>query len=292
MERRPDANIWILSDRRYLAQCMPTALIEWLRAEGHPPEVVVADAGPRVCSVAPLDEALIPSVWARLQPGDVVVTRSRDVFALSLLEEAEARRCRPLDAGDDVQRVRQKATCALHLARRGVPVPPTLLASEPSDLDELPASAFPLVIKPVLGDNAQGVRVVADRAELEAYEWRGGPLIAQAYVDAGGFDTKVYVVGDRVWATRRPGPLSDRSDPVTPVPLTPALRRIADGCREEFGLRLFGVDVLESEGRLAVVDVNEFPNYTGVVDAAEAIGELVLAEAGRTRGSAPERLSA
>jgi glutathione synthase/RimK-type ligase-like ATP-grasp enzyme len=95
-----------------------------------------------------------------------------------------------------------------------------------------------------------------------------------------------------VWATRRPGPLSDRDDPVTPVAITPALEDIAQGCREEFGLKLFGVDVLESEGRLAIVDVNEFPNFTGVREAPAAIGALVLEEARRTRGSAPERMSA
>ena len=108
-------------------------------------------------------------------------------------------------------------------------------------------------------------------------------VIAQAYVEAGGFDIKLYVVGDEVWATRRPGPLSDREDPMTRVEVTPALRRIAEGCRREFGLRLFGVDVLECGGRLAIVDVNEFPNYTGVDEAPAAIGELVLGGRGRRR---------
>jgi glutathione synthase/RimK-type ligase-like ATP-grasp enzyme len=58
--------------------------------------------------------------------------------------------------------------------------------------------------------------------------------------------------------------------------VTPALRRIADGCRAEFRLPLFGVDVLESADGLAIVDVNEFPNYTGVAEAPAAIGRLLL----------------
>ncbi len=283
--------VWVLTDRRYLDQRMPAALIEWLRGEGCAPTIIVADDGARLCSVAPLTQSLVPSAWERLEPGDLVVTRSRDAFALALLEEAEARQARTLDGAQAVQRVRHKATCALGLARRGLPIPPTLLASGPDDLGGLPESAYPLVVKPVLGDNAQGVRILASRAELDSIEWDGQPLIAQAYVDAGGFDIKLYVAGEEIWATRRPGPLSDLDDPVTRVAVTPALRRIAEGCQQEFGLTLFGVDVLESEDRLAIVDVNEFPNYTGVEEAPAAIGALVLAEAERSPVTTPERMS-
>jgi ribosomal protein S6--L-glutamate ligase len=284
------ATVWVLTDRRYLGQRMPSALIEWLRAEGHSPVIVVADEGVRISSVAPLAESLLPSAWALLEPGDLVVIRSRDPFALALLEEAEARGGRTLDGTYAIQRVRHKATCALGLARRGLPIPPTVLASGPDDLSKLPESAFPLVVKPVLGDNAQGVRIVTTRGELDPAYWDGDPLIAQGYVDAGGFDLKLYVVGDQVWATRRPGPLSDLDDPVIRVDVTPALQSIADGCREEFGLRLFGVDVLQSGDRLAIVDVNEFPNYTGVEEAPAAIGELVLAEMERHGGPARARI--
>jgi glutathione synthase/RimK-type ligase-like ATP-grasp enzyme len=283
--------VWMLTDRRYLGQRMPAALIEWLDGEGFPPAIVVADDRARLCAVAPLDASLVPSVWERLEPGDLVVTRSRDTFALALLEEAEARGAHALDGAQAVHRVRHKATCALGLARRGLPIPPTLLASGPDDLGSLPESAFPLVVKPVLGDNAQGVQVLAERAELDAVQWDGQPLIAQAYVEAGGFDIKLYVAGDNVWATRRPGPLSDREDPVVRVEVTPELRHIADGCRLEFGLSLFGVDVLDCQGRLSIVDVNEFPNYTGVEEAPAAIGALVLAEAGASPVTTPERMS-
>ena len=53
--------------------------------------------------------------------------------------------------------------------------------------------------------------------------------------------------------------------------------------QSEFGLRLFGLDVLELPEGPVVVDVNEFPNYTGVDDAPAEIGRAVLemAEGGR-----------
>jgi ribosomal protein S6--L-glutamate ligase len=279
---------WILTDRRYLEQRMPSALIAWLRAQGHQPSVVVADEDARVSAITPLAGSSLPSAWAGLEPGDVVVARSRDPYALALLEEAEARGARPVDGAQAVQRVRDKVTCALGLAHRGLPVPPTLLARRAADVSDLPAAAFPLVVKPVLGDNARGVRIVARREELDDVAWDSGAHIAQAYVEAGGFDVKLYVAGDHVWATRRPGPLSDLDDPVVTVPVTPALRAIADGCRAEFGLRLFGADVVEGEAGPAIVDVNEFPNYTGVEDAPAVIGALVERELEAAAGAAKE----
>lgn len=261
--------LWILTDRRYLEQRMPIALFHWLCERGRAPSVVLADGA-------------APAIWSWLEPGDLVIARSRDPLAPALLEDAEARGAHTLDAGRAVERVRDKAACVRALAREGLPFPRTLVAEQSDDLRRLPKSAYPLVVKPVLGDNARGVRVVSARDQLDLVDWEHGPYLAQEYVDAGGVDTKLYIVGDRVWATRRASPLLGIDGGATRVPVTPALQRIADGCRRAFGLSLFGVDVLESAGRLAIVDVNEFPNYTGIDEAPEAIGSLLI-----SRRSAP-----
>jgi ribosomal protein S6--L-glutamate ligase len=270
--RRGDAGprpaIWLLSDRRYLGQRMPSALADWLRGAGRPPRVVVADGD---------------AAWAGLRAGDLVVARSRHPRALGLLDEAEARGARTLISPETMDRVRDKARCTLALGRRGLPVPRMLLTGRPEELGGLPEDAFPLVVKPVHGDNARGVRVVASRDELARLRWGDEPLLAQAYVEAGGFDVKLYVAGEHVWATRRRSPLHPSAEPPRRVPVTPALRRIAEGCRAEFGLPLFGVDVLQSADGPAIVDVNEFPNYTGVAAAPAAIGRLLLGAAGDHR---------
>jgi ribosomal protein S6--L-glutamate ligase len=243
---------------------MPMALVRWLEAHGHLPAVVVADEDPS-------------ADLAGVEAGGLVVARSRHPRAIALLEAAEARGARILDGARSMHRVRDKLACARALARAGLPVPPTLLARRPDDVLALPDSAFPLVVKPVLGDNSRGVRVVRARGELDAVEWGDELHIAQAFVDAGGIDTKLYVAGSRVWATRRPSPLRGLDEKATPVPVTAALRSIAARCRRTFGLSLFGVDVLESRRGFAIVDVNEFPNYTGVDEAPGSIGRLLLA---------------
>ncbi|HEX2103774.1 MAG TPA: hypothetical protein VHF51_08990 [Solirubrobacteraceae bacterium] len=273
---RSASAVWVLTDRRYLSQRMPSAVVEWLGAAGRAPRLVVADEGERRGHIAPVTDGGGQSTWAGLRPGDLVVARSRHPIALGLLDEAVARGAHALNAPETVQRVRDKVTCALALARRGLPVPRTLLAGRPEDFADLPDEAFPLVVKPVHGDNARGVRIVPSREDLAWVASTSEPLMAQAYVEAGGFDVKLYVAGSRVWATRRPSPLRAPDAEPCRVPVTAGLRRIADGCRAEFGLPLFGVDVLESADGLAIVDVNEFPNYTGVREAPAAIGELIV----------------
>jgi ribosomal protein S6--L-glutamate ligase len=261
--------IWLLTDARYLGQRMPSALADWLEAVGHPAETVVADD---------LDtgSAIGEQPWHGLEPGDVVVARSRHPYALSLLQLAEAFGARLLDPWPAVAAVRDKLRCSIGLARQGVPTPPTFVARRPADLAGIGADAFPLILKPVLGDNGLGLRVVASREELADLDWPEDVVLAQSYLDAAGIDLKVYVAGDAIWAVRRPSPLSAEPDVPLATPVTARVRALAHACRAEFGLSLFGLDVLELEEGPVVVDVNEFPNYTGVDAAPAAIGRAVL----------------
>jgi ribosomal protein S6--L-glutamate ligase len=276
-----DIEIWLLTDTRYLRQRMPAALAGWLAGEGTPPVLVVADRGDLVSEPwADLSSGLPP--WSGLCAGDLVVARSRHPRALALLERAEAFGARPLDCRSAIEEVRDKARCSAALARRGLPVPETFLVRTPGDLREVAADAFPLLLKPVLGDNGNGLRLVRRPDELADVEWPEEVVLAQRYVDARGIDLKVYVAGEAIWAVRRPSPLTDADDVPQPAEVTPAVRELAEACREEFGLVLFGLDVLElADGSLAIVDVNEFPNYTGVEEAPATIGRLLLEEAAR-----------
>ena len=252
---------------------MPTALASWLDSAGSPARFVVAD-DVGAARVAGADDAAAP--WPGLVAGDLVVARSRDPFALALLRLAESCGARSLDSWSAVARVRNKLRCAEALAKCDVPVPATLLVRRPEDLAALPLERFPLVVKPVLGDNARGVLIVRSPDELDEVASTEELLLAQRYVDVGGVDLKIYVAGDDVWAVRRPSPLSAAADDPLPADVTPELTELVERCRPELRLRLFGLDVVEAPEGPVVVDVNEFPNYTGVDEAPEAIGRTVL----------------
>ena len=48
-------------------------------------------------------------------------------------------------------------------------------------------------------------------------------------------------------------------------------------CGQVFGLEIYGVDAIETAEGVAVIEVNEFPNFTGVAEAPRHIAEHVLA---------------
>jgi ribosomal protein S6--L-glutamate ligase len=262
-------SVRVLSDDRYLRQRMPAALLRELERGDLPVSVVRAnDVVARVGA----------DPWADLARGDVVVARTRNSFGLALLRAAERPGVAVLPRWESVTHVRNKARAVATLAEHGIPMPRTVLGESPAALKRLSGADFPLLLKPHLGDNASGIVLVRHPLELDDLTWPDGLVVAQEFIDSGSVDLKLYGVGEHLWAVRRPSPLGG-SDRLMRAPElidpTPELAGLARACRDAFDLELYGVDVLDSPRGPLVVDVNEFPNYTGVEEAPLAIAELV-----------------
>jgi ribosomal protein S6--L-glutamate ligase len=263
--RAPSCLVTVVAERRYLSQRQPAGLIGALRAAGHQVELLEPAAPP-------------PARRLAERPPDVLVARGRSDDLLRLLDAAEAAGVAVVDPARSVRAVRDKTEMDRRLRRAGLPVPLTRRATMP-ELASLPDDAFPLVLKPRFGDNARGIRLVRDRdglaeARLDgAGHGKDGQLLAQSFVHGDGRDLKLYGVGREVVAVRRPAAaalLPDRPPPSCPVelvPVTPALRALAYRCADAFGLGLYGVDCVETQAGPVVIEVNEFPNFTGVPDA-------------------------
>ena len=268
--------VWVLTDERYLEQRMPRLLVDELRGRGLATRTLVAER--LVQSLGAEGDRLDP--WRDLRAGDVVLARTRNRAGLAMLRSAARPGVTVLTPPDPIATVRDKPRTAQALAAAGIATPVTWLVDTPALLRQLPVDRFPLLLKPHAGDNARGIVLVRGAADLDDLEWRDSMVLAQEYVESGAVDLKVYAAGDRVWAVRRPSPLvlPGRTVPtgIEPVPVTPQLRRIADACARAFDLQLFGIDVLETSRGPLVVDVNEFPNFTGVDDAVTAVADLVV----------------
>jgi ribosomal protein S6--L-glutamate ligase len=269
----PQRQIWVVTDRRYMRQRMPRALLEWLASQGHEARVVIADDGSHLSMLAPCGG---PSAWADLEQDDLVVARSRHPFALALLKEAEALGARTVGSWSAVQRVRNKVRAALVLGEHNLPTPETFLAHRPAELARVPRSRFPLLLKPFQGDNGDGIRLVRSPDELGRVEWSEPMVLAQPFIDAAGIDLKLYAADDDVWAVRRPSPLGNGGGQPVRVPVDGVLRRLARACVDAFELPLLGIDVLHGADGPSIVDVNEFPNYTGIEEAPAVIGGFLL----------------
>jgi ribosomal protein S6--L-glutamate ligase len=255
----------VVAEPRYLSQRQPAGLVEALRAAGHRVELL---------------EQAAPATASRLaaRPPDVLVARGRSDELLELLEEAEAAGVPVVDRASSVRAVRDKARMDHRLRHGSVALPRACRATR-AELAALPDDAFPLILKPRFGDNARGVRLVRDRHALAGAGIDGagrgpdGELLAQSFVPGDGRDLKLYGAGSEVVAVRRPAPVAllpgrpPPPSPVEPVPVTAALRALAHRCADIFGLSLYGVDCVETRAGPVVIEVNDFPNFTGVPDA-------------------------
>jgi ribosomal protein S6--L-glutamate ligase len=268
---RGSTTIVVVSERRYLAQAQPAGLVAALeRRGGIAARLVDADG----CALR-MDDA--PD-W--LAGADLVVVRGRSTATLTLAAHAEASGVPTVNACAATERVRDKAAMAIALTRAGVPCPSTLIGSPAALEAELGPDDFPLILKPVFGDNSEGLVLVDCHEHLRAVAWHDGVAIAQHFLPSDGLDLKLYVIGDRVFAVRKPSPfLTTRTQDEArsvPAPVTPALRELALRCGRLFGLELFGVDCIEGPDGPLVIEVNEFPNYTGVPGADDLLADHVL----------------
>ncbi|MGH8874379.1 MAG: ATP-grasp domain-containing protein [Acidimicrobiia bacterium] len=263
-------------DHRYRSHAQPAGLCDTLLRAGHDLEII--DPQHRA-------QDLGDPGW--LEGARLVVTRGRTPEALCLLAWAERLGVATINTRAAVAAVQNKGEMAAALAHRGLPTLPTLLGPPEWLAAELPASGYPYVLKPVLGDNARGLRVVGSALELAALPWLEGVALAQPYRPGDGYDLKLYVIGDQVWAVRKPAPRLEGTEtggvpgPPQQLPVTEELRWLALACGALFGLELYGVDCLEAEDGPRVVEVNDFPNYTGVPDADQGLASYV---ARRARG--------
>ena len=281
----PPLEVCVLVEARYLAQAQPAGVVRALTDRGVRVRTVVAEA-------ACVD--LSTGAWVR--GISLVLARGRSTALLSLLRSAEQSGVPVVNGAAEVQAVVDKAGMAATLSAAGVPTPTTWLGT-PADLAQLPDVVFPLVLKPVTGDNARGLVVVRTGAELAALVWPEPLALAQEFHRGEGYDVKLYVAGDAVWAVRRPSPVEetgaprDARDAGVPVPVTPPLRALARECGRLFGLELFGVDcVRRADGTYLVVEVNDFPNYRGLAAGAdEVLAEHVLSLLAPRHGPARTR---
>jgi ribosomal protein S6--L-glutamate ligase len=268
-----------LVEEQYRYDGMPIEVIGQLVAWGH--RVDVLRPGSSLVRVSDAVRAGSHDAW-------VLKTVSGGP-GLTLLEAAAAVGLTTVNDARSIRGVRDKALAAAIGRGRGLPVPVTYAAAHWKTLAEIPASEYPLVVKPADGSSGRGVHLVssADRLpDLETELTGEGLLIAQPYVRNEGTDLKVYCVAGELYATERRSPLHPgREIRERRVELSREVAAIAADVGEVYGLDLYGVDVLLGPEGPVVVDVNDFPSFRQVPEAAARVARAVLRLA-RTGGAA------
>jgi ribosomal protein S6--L-glutamate ligase len=205
---------------------------------------------------------------------DLYVLKSHTELSLSLAGALHAQGASILNPYRSCVAAQDKIVAFRLLREAGIPAPRTWTAGEPALLRVLLAEG-PLVVKPFRGHRGHGVRVVRDELDLTPVSSALGPLVIQEHVEGTGEDLKVYVIGDQVFAVRKPFSPDSFTKPGRPSAVSSEVRTIALRCGEAFGLGLFGLDLIEGPDGPVVVDLNHFPGYKGVPGAAPLIADYV-----------------
>lgn len=265
-----------LVEEQYRHDGMPVEVIRQLASWGH--QVDVLRPGGSLLRMTEAVQSSTHDAW-------VLKTVSGGP-GLTLLEAAASAGMTTINDARSIRGVRDKALAAVIGRSRGLPLPPTYASARPELLAEIPAAEYPIVVKPADGSSGRAVRLVSspDRLAALAPELAGeGLLIAQPYVANSGVDIKVYSVGGELYATERRSPLHpDHPLRERRVPLSAEVAAIAVRVGAVYDLDLYGVDVVLGPDGPMVVDVNDFPSFRQVPDAAARVARAVLGLAART----------
>jgi ribosomal protein S6--L-glutamate ligase len=245
---------------------------------------LLAARGARVESLIAEEALLRPDLWVGGR--DLHLLKSYSDLSLSLAGVLHARGARLLNPYLACLTARNKILCAQVLADASIPAPRTWVTGDLGQLRALLRETA-LIVKPFMGWRGQGVRAVRNERELEALPPLDGAVVVQELLDGPGEDLRVYVAGERMFATRKPFSSSSFSVPGRAAEVSSEVGEIALRVGRAFGLGLYGMDFIETPSGPRVVDVNYFPGYKGCPGAAEAVADYIEACA-KDRVSLPE----
>ena len=257
------------------------------QSTSHMPTVMraLSDAGVVVDVIHPVKQMLELSD-VRVEH-DLYVLKKTSRLALSIAGALHAQGAVIVNPYPVSVALRDKIITSRILQSAGVPTPDTYVASRPERLESL-LDGGPLVVKPYQGSDGFGIRVVRSVAELAAVPAGKDPVFAQRYHPPQGRDRKMYVIGGRVFGVKKVFPArtdaEKHGEPFTP---TAELREIVVRCGQAFGIDLYSVDIIESEGKPYVVDMCSIPGCRGVPDGPSHLASYLYAAAKRAARGQP-----
>jgi ribosomal protein S6--L-glutamate ligase len=230
--------------------------------------------------IGPVD-AVIPRIGASITFFGLAVVRQFEMMGVYCLNESQA-----------IARSRDKLRCLQILSRHDIGVPPTVYTRQ---ADHVPACMArvdgpPVVVK--LLEGTQGIGVIlaestmAASSVVEAFHGLDQNILIQKFIrEAKGADIRALVVGRRVVAAMRRQAVAGefrsnihRGGKAKKLRLPADYRRTALAAARVLGLRVAGVDLIESDEGPMVMEVNSSPGLEGIqkttgMDVAGAIIE-------------------
>ena len=253
----------------------------------------------RVLDVRQLTGAEALAQEERHPQADLYLLKSHAVQALEVAHVLEQRGASVVNSWAATLACQDRELQGRRMKAAGLPWPDSYYYDTLGQLleqaDTLAALPFPLIVKSRYSSRGDLVAKVDSAEQLRAYapQWSQEPVALQKFMPGDGWDIKLWVIGQQVFAARRRTPLAGAGKenyPFAPDAIPEAWVRIARAIGRAFNLHLYGVDLLISDDGPIVVDVNSFPGFRGVAGADDALVTLVenlLLTQGERDGSLP-----
>jgi RimK family alpha-L-glutamate ligase len=200
-------------------------------------------------------------------------------FDLALIRHLEKMDIFVLNSSQAIEAAKDKLQTLQLLAANKIPIPKTMLAKLPLDIDFVDKEFhYPLIIKTISGSEGKGVFLCENRDQLEDFidfmEVSRDPkvnLIIQEFVSTSkGRDVRIFVIGGRaigaMLRTAKSGKIKanfSAGGSVSSFELNPAIEWLAVESARVIGLDIAGVDILLDGENYVVNEINSSPGFEG-----------------------------
>lgn len=223
--------------------------------------------------VTPLPDFLIPRLGA-----------TTHYFALAIIRHLERLGVTVINSSTAIETVRDKLYTQQILAASNLPVPKTMLARFPVNVDLVEQQlGFPIVVKTISGSQGSGVYLSDNRENfediatlLESTNPDANIILQEFIASSRGQDVRVIIVGGRAVACMRrfstDGSFKanvSRGGGSEPYALTPEMELLTIEATRILGLDIAGVDLLFDGDHFKICEVNSSPGFKGMERAYE-----------------------
>jgi RimK family alpha-L-glutamate ligase len=274
----PDS--WYLNDLRRAA----TGRHE-IAAIGFRGLVSSVERGTLQVTAAGVDLAAADAVLIRTMPPGSL---EQVVFRMDALGQLEAAGVPVINPPRAIEAAVDKYLALARMAAAGLRVPRTIVCQTPKDaMAAFESLGGDVVVKPLFGSEGRGIARLQDEA-LAGRAFRmlaqlGGVMYVQEFIPHDGFDVRVLIIGERMFAIRRRSEHDWRTNvsrgaTAEPVELTTELANAARRTADAVGAPLAGVDLLPGrDGELYALEVNAVPGWQALAAALDVdIARVVL----------------
>ena len=205
-------------------------------------------------------------------------------FRLDLLNAMEEYGLKLINSRESLEIASDKFLTSIYLDRHSIPTPKTVICENPNDaLGSFEELGRDIVLKPLYGSKGVGITRINDKGFAENVFYTLAQLnhifYLQEFIEHSNRDIRVLVLGNKAiagmyrvsdnWKTN-----IHSGATMEPIELTKDIKNLAIKAAKITKTEIAGVDIVESERGLLVLEVNSIPGFT----ALQKVCDINLAE--------------